>query len=142
MDFMIRKLRYGNAKCVSPTERKPRTPESCSFHDTAGGTTAETQARGKENSSWDRHLPHTNGNEMLLSYPPLPDSWFKVKGKLRSPDLLCLQIPINPSLHKASRFLPNGVGHSSKPCWSPAISLWCPNERQALSGGFSPPFFF
>lgn len=134
-------IQNDNKKPVSPTERKLRTPESWSLHDTAGGTTAETQARGKGNSSWDRHLPHINGNEMLLSHLPLPDPWFQAKSKLRSPDWLCLQIPINPSPHKASRFLPKGVGHSSKTCWSPAISLWCPNETRSFRS-FSPAFFF
>lgn len=107
-----------------------RTPESWDFHYTAGGTTAETHARGKGNSRRKRHLPHIKW-KWDVALPPI-SAWPMVPGKrqtqiIRSPDLLRLQIPKNSSQLPAqkSRFLPNGVG--LEPSHFPLVPKWEPS---------------
>lgn len=86
--------------------------------------------------------PTSNGNEMLLSHPSLPDPWFQAKGKLRSSDhqtyCACRSLKLHPSsLHKTSRFLPNGVG--LEPSHFPLVPKWEPSTFRIV---FPLSFFF
>lgn len=91
MDFMLRKLRYGDIKWQQETCKCRRKNNSEHLnHEVSMILLEENQLRHmlgvKETAAGTDICPTSNGNKMLLSHSPLPDPWFQAKGKLRSSD--------------------------------------------------------
>lgn len=91
MDFMLRKLRYGNINWQQETCKLCRKNNSEHLnHEVSMILLKEQQLRcklGVKETAAGRHLPHIKWKWVgFFSHPPLPEPCSQSKGKLRSSD--------------------------------------------------------